>query len=66
MSDGVRVFCSFWTSQMTPEDMNISGYRFHGLIGKPTRWPVRVTGNYRVTFGWSGEDAEEVDFEDYH
>ena len=51
---------------MTPEDMNISGYRFHGLLGKPPRWSVRVTGNYRVTFGWSGEDAEEVDFEDYH
>ena len=29
---------------MTPEDMNISGYRFHGLLGKPPRWPVRVTG----------------------
>jgi len=27
---------------------------------------VRVTGNYRITFGWSGEDALEVDFEDYH
>jgi plasmid maintenance system killer protein len=27
---------------------------------------VRVTANYRNTFGWSGEDALDVDFEDYH
>jgi plasmid maintenance system killer protein len=22
--------------------------------------------NYRITFAWSGENAEAVDFEDYH
>ena len=49
-----------------PEDMNIAGFRFHGLQGKPKRWSVRVTGNYRITFGWSGENALDVDFEDYH
>lgn len=49
-----------------PEDMNIAGYRFHSLHGNPQRWSVRVTGNYRVTFGWSGENAVDVDFEDYH
>jgi toxin HigB-1 len=49
-----------------PEDMNVAGWRFHGLHGKPRRWSVRVTGNYRITFGWSGESAEDVDFEDYH
>jgi proteic killer suppression protein len=48
------------------EDMNIAGLRFHALRGKPPRWSVRVTGNYRITFGWSGEDAIEVDLEDYH
>lgn len=49
-----------------PEDMNITGFRFHGLQAKPPRWSVRVTGNYRITFGWSGENALDVDFEDYH
>jgi proteic killer suppression protein len=49
-----------------PEDMNIAGFRFHFLQGKPKRWAVRVTGNYRITFGWSGENALDVDFEDYH
>lgn len=49
-----------------PEDMNIAGFRFHARRGKPPRWSVRVTGNYRVTFGWSGDNALEVDLEDYH
>jgi toxin HigB-1 len=49
-----------------PEDMNIAGFRFHGLQGSPRRWSVRVTGNYRITFGWSAENASDVDFEDYH
>ncbi len=51
---------------MRPEDMNIAGFRFHGLQGKPKRWSVHVTGNYRITFGWLGENALEIDFEDYH
>jgi proteic killer suppression protein len=46
--------------------MNIAGFRFHGLQGNPKRWSVRVTGNYRIAFGWSGENALDVDFEDYH
>lgn len=49
-----------------PEDMNIAGLRFHTLRGNPKRWSVRVTGNCRITFGWAGENALDVDFEDYH
>jgi proteic killer suppression protein len=49
-----------------PEDMNISGFRFHGRQCNPKRWSVRVTGNYRIAFGWLGEDALDIDFEDYH
>ena len=49
-----------------PEDLNIAGYRFHGLQGLPKRWSVRISHNYRITFGWSGEAALDVDFEDYH
>ncbi len=49
-----------------PTDMDIAGFRFHGLQGNPKRWSVRVTGNYRITFGWSGENALDIDFEDYH
>jgi proteic killer suppression protein len=49
-----------------PEDMNVAGFRFHSLQGSPKRWSVRVTGNCRITFGWSGDQALDVDFEDYH
>lgn len=49
-----------------PEQMNIPGYRFHGLQGKPKRYSVDASGNYRVTFGFQGEDAVDVDLEDYH
>lgn len=48
-----------------PEDMNVPGYFFHALRGAP-RWSIRVTGNWRITFGWNGLDAIEVDLEDYH
>ena len=49
-----------------PEDMNIAGFRFHRLHGAEQRWSLRVTANYRITFGWDGEDAANVDLEDYH
>ena len=48
------------------EDMNIAGLHFHSLEGQPKRWSVRVTANYRITFGWSGEAASDIDLEDYH
>ena len=49
-----------------PEDLNIAGFHFHGLQGKPKRWSVRVTRNYRVTFSWLGDSAVDIDCEDYH
>lgn len=49
-----------------PEDMNLPGFRFHGLRGKPKRYAVDASGNYRITFGWDDPDAIDVDIEDYH
>ncbi|PBB96736.1 MULTISPECIES: type II toxin-antitoxin system RelE/ParE family toxin [unclassified Mesorhizobium] len=50
-----------------PQDMDLPGYHFHGLVGQDKgRYSVRVTGNYRITFGWDGEDAIDVEMEDYH
>ncbi len=51
----------------TPEQMNLPGWRFHMLKGDQAgRYAIDASGNWRVTFGWSGDDAVEVDFEDYH
>lgn len=50
-----------------PEDMDLPGYRFHRLKGeRKGHYSVRVTGNWRITFGWDGENATDVDLEDYH
>jgi proteic killer suppression protein len=49
-----------------PEDMNLPGWRFHGLEGDPKRYAVDVSGNYRLTWGWDDPDAVDVDLEDYH
>lgn len=50
-----------------PGEMNVPGWRFHSLKGSMKgRYAVNVSGNWRVTFGWDGEDAIEVDLEDYH
>jgi len=49
------------------EDMDIPGWRFHALKGKLAgRYAVNASGNWRVTFGWDGADAVDVDLEDYH
>ncbi|MBG0800790.1 type II toxin-antitoxin system RelE/ParE family toxin [Methylocystis sp. H4A] len=52
-----------------PEEMNLPGlgFRFHPLKGdRAGRYAVTVSPNWRITFGWSGEDAVHVDLEDYH
>lgn len=50
-----------------PADMNQPGFRFHALKGdQKGRYAVDASGNWRVTFAWEGEDAADVDLEDYH
>lgn len=52
---------------MAPEDLNLPGYRFHGLKGQDKgRYAVDASGNWRITFGWDGRNAIDVDLEDYH
>jgi toxin HigB-1 len=50
-----------------PEDMNLPGFRFHPLVGRDRgRYAINVSGNWRITFGWTEADAIDVDLEDYH
>ncbi len=54
-------------SAVRPEDMNIPGFRFHPLTGdRKGTYAVTVTGNWRITFRFEGENALDVDLEDYH
>lgn len=50
----------------TPEDMNIPGFNFHSLQGKPKRYSVHVNGPWCITFEWRDHDAWAVDLEQYH
>ncbi len=50
-----------------PRDMNLPGLRLYGLReSRQGTWAVRVNGNWRVTFTFVGQDANDVDYEDYH
>ena len=49
-----------------PDHMNIPGYDFHGLRGKPKRYSVHVNGPWCITFEFEGGDAWRVDLENYH
>ena len=50
-----------------PADMNLPGYRWHPLKGaQKGRYACDVSGNERLTFGFDGKDAVDVDLEDYH
>jgi proteic killer suppression protein len=50
-----------------PRDMNLPGLDLHPLKGTQRgRWAVKVSGNWRVTFGFKGKDVENVDYEDHH
>jgi len=50
-----------------PKALNLPGLAFHQLAGKGKgRFAVSVSANWRITFAFDGENAVEVDFEDYH
>jgi len=49
------------------KDMNAVGWRLHALHGDlQNHWAVDVSGNWRLTFTFEGEDAILVDYQDYH
>lgn len=49
----------------TPEALNLPGFDFHALQGKPKRYSVHVNGPWCITFEWQGEYAFKLDLENY-
>ena len=48
-------------------DMDLPGYKFHPLKGdRKGVFTVSVSGNWRMTFEFEGQDAINVNLEDYH
>lgn len=65
--DRIRLILNALEAAAQPEDVNLPGLRFHRLIGhRQGEYAVSVSGNWRITFGWDGEDVVDVDLEDYH
>lgn len=50
-----------------PSQMDQDGWGFHPLKGElKDHFSVSVNGNWRLTFKFEGEDAELVNYQDYH
>lgn len=47
-------------------DLQIPGFDFHPLRGKPQRYTIHVNGPWCITFEWEDGDASRVDLENYH
>ncbi len=52
---------------MQPQDMSAPSWHLHSLRGDLSgHWSVDVSGNWRLTFKFEGNDAILVDYQDYH
>ena len=48
------------------KSLEVPGFDFHGLSGKPKRYSIHVNGPWCITFEWDGTDVTDVDLENYH
>lgn len=50
------------------EDLNLPGFGFHKLRGRPVRYSIHVNGPWCITFGWDARtgEATDIDLENYH
>ena len=63
----IRLILGRLHAAQAARDMNLPGLFLHELKGKRQgTWAVRVSGNWRITFRFEGEDAFDLDYEDYH
>lgn len=46
--------------------LNLQGFNFHQLRGKPIRYSIHVNGPWAITFEWEAPYASKVDLEQYH
>lgn len=47
-------------------ELNVPGFDFHQLNGRPQRYSVHVNGPWCITFEWREGEAFRVDLEQYH
>ena len=49
-----------------PGDLDVPGFDFHSLRGKPQRYSLHVNGPWSITCEWHEGEAVRVDIEQYH
>ena len=48
-------------------DLNAPGWRAHPLRGEERgTYSLKVSGAWRLTFGWKGKDVVDVNYRQYH
>lgn len=63
----IRLILTRLDAAKTPEELNVPGYGLHQLKGDLKNfWSVKVDKNYRIIFRVENENAQEVDYIDYH
>ncbi len=63
----LRVQLAKLDAAISPQDMNLPAWKLHSLKGAlKGHWAVSVSGNWRLTFRFNGQDSEVVDYQDYH
>lgn len=63
----LRILLTTLDSAKCADDMNAPSWKLHPLVGVLAgHYAVTVNGNWRLTFTFEGENAELVDYLDYH
>lgn len=63
----LRILLTTLDSAKCSDDMSAPNWKLHSLTGDlDGHYSVTVNGNWRLTFTIDGEDAELVDYLDYH
>lgn len=63
----LRLMLSLLDKSKSELDMNVPGWGLHALTGDlKNHWSVSVSGNWRMTFKFEGDDAILVNYQDYH
>lgn len=63
----LRLILGLLNAATGPRDLSLPGLRMHELRGvREGTWSITVSGNWRVTFSFTAEGIDDVDYEDYH
>lgn len=63
----IKIILQRLNAAIRPEDMNTPGMQFHQLTGNYAGfYSVSVNGNWRIIFKFINQNAEDVNYIDYH